>query len=96
MEPLYTFPRETWDAKKCWRKARYAPKDAWGNRPPKGIIASNASSYPQYGQTIKYNGGIYIEGVLYKAVHKPLPYIPACYEFYQLPGWGTAIRRKQA
>lgn len=94
MSDTYTYPQETWDESECVRRARYAPADFWGNKPPKGIIASSASSYPMYGQTISFNGGTVIDGEWYKSVHKPLPIIPDTYEFYKLVSWGTIIRKK--
>lgn len=45
---IYVHHQETWTAPECQRRARHAPKDAWGNRQPKGLIASNASNYPQW------------------------------------------------
>ena len=45
---IYVHHQETWTVPECQRRARHAPKDAWGNRQPKGLIASNASNYPQW------------------------------------------------
>lgn len=92
---IYNHPQETWDTIEATRRAAYAPKDAWGNRQPAGLIASNASNYPQYGQTIAYNGSREIDGELYSAEYKPLPIIPAGFEFYTHPAWGTFIRKKK-
>ena len=91
---VYTHPQETWTEAKCARMSRYAPKDNWGNRPPKGIIADSGSAYLQYGQTIRYNGGTVRDGEWYEAEHLPLPAIPASYEFVPLVGWGTRIQLK--
>lgn len=91
---IYNHPQETWDTTEASRRAAYAPKDAWGNRQPAGLIASNASNYPQYGQTITYNGLREIDGELYSAEYKPLPIIPAEFEFHTHPAWGTFIRRR--
>lgn len=91
---IYIHPQETWTAPECQRRARHAPKDVWGNRQPKGLIASNASNYPQYGQSIAFNGKREINGELYSAEYKPLPAIPPEYEFYTHPAWGTFIRSK--
>jgi len=91
----YTHPQETWDEKECAKRARYAPKDHWGNRPPKGIIANSGSSYPQYGQTQRYNGGKVIDGEWYEAESVPLPIIPDSYEIVSLVSWGRIIRKKQ-
>jgi hypothetical protein len=90
----YTHPQETWNEAECAKRARHALADHWGNKPPKGIIASNASSYPQYGQTIRFNGGTVINGEWYQAESRPLPVIPASYEFSKLSSWGTIIRKK--
>jgi len=91
---IYTHPQETWNEAKCSKMARYAPKDHWGNRPPKGIIASYSSPYPQYGQTRRYNGGKIIEGKLYDAEQVPLPLIPKNYEFVPVVSWGIRIQLK--
>lgn len=92
MKELYTHPQETWDEKKCEKMYRYAPKDHWGNRPPKGIIAQSGSAYVQYGHTVRWNGGTIREGELYEAEHLPLPSIPKTYEFVPVIGWGTRIQ----
>ena len=89
----YTHPQETWNEKECAKRARHAPANAYGDKPPKGIIASNASSYPQYGQTIRFNGGRVIEGQWYEAEAVPLPIIPPSYEFKTLTGWGLTIKK---
>jgi hypothetical protein len=88
----YTHPQETWDKKECAKRAKYAPANVYGDKPPKGIIASNASSYPQYGQTIRFNGGTVIDEQWYKAVAVPLPSIPDTYEFVNLSSWGKRIQ----
>ena len=92
---IYTHPQETWTLQECQRRASYAPKDAWGNRQPKGIIASNASTRAQYGQAFNYNGGTIINNQWYAGEYRPLPFIPPEYEFYTHPSWGTFIRSKQ-
>ena len=94
IQDLYTHKQETWDKKECAKRARYAPKDHWGNRPPKGIIASCASVYPQYGQTTRWNGCREIDGGLYRHEHRPLPKIHKDYEFANLSSWGTIIKKK--
>lgn len=91
---LYTHPQETWSTQECQRRARFAPADPYGNRPPRGIIASNASNHAQYGQTVYYNGGIVIENQWYAGEYHPLPLVPNEFEFVSLPSWGTVIRRK--
>lgn len=90
----FTHPREYWDEKECAKRAQQAHADHWGNKPPKGIIASNASSYPQYGQTIRFNGGCIRKGEWYEAESVPLPVIPRSYEFHKLSSWGLTIRKK--
>lgn len=92
--PLYIHPQETWSSQECQRRASYSPKDPWGNRPPRGIIASNASIHAQYGQTVYFNGGIVINNTWYTGEYNPLPSIPTEYEFVSVPSWGTIIRRK--
>ena len=91
---IYTHPQENWSIAEASRRARYAPKDAWDHRQPAGLIASSFSNWPQYGQAIAYNGLREIDGELYSAEYKPLPIIPAEFEFYTHPSWGTFIRRK--
>lgn len=91
----YRHPQEIWSAKECEKRARHAPIDPWGNRPPEGIIASIGSSYPQYGQTLRYNGGKVIQGEWYEAEHVPLPLIPKSFEIVSLRTWGKIIRKKQ-
>ena len=93
---IYIHLQETWTAPECQRRAHHAPKDVWGNRQPKGLIASNASNYLQYGQSIAFNGKREINGELYSAEYKPLPAIPPEYEFYTHPAWGTFIRSKKS
>lgn len=90
----FTYPVEAWTAKECQKRANFAPANAFGDKPPKGIIASSASTYPQYGQTIRFNGGTVIDGEHYEAVCVPLPIIAPTFEFAKLSGWGTIIRRK--
>lgn len=92
IKELYTHPKETWDEKKCKKMARSAPKDQWGNRPPKGIIAQSGSAYVQYGHTVRYNGGTIRDGEFYRSEYLPLPEIPKTYEFVPLIGWGTRIQ----
>ena len=91
----YTHPQETWDEKECAKRARNAPEDHWGNRPPKGLISNIGSPHPQYGQTRRYNGGKIIDGDWYEAESLPLPSIPESYEIVSLLSWGKIIRKKQ-
>lgn len=94
MNETYSHPQETWDEKECAKRARYAPKDHWGNRPPKGLISNVGSSYPEYGQTKSYNGGTIINDKWYKSEHRPLPKIHPDYEIVVLSSWGKIIRKK--
>ena len=93
----FTHSQETWDKAECERRANYAPKNAFGDRPPKGIIAHCSSPYPSFGQTRRYNGGfIALDGKWYEAESKPLPKIHEDYEIFSMCSWGTAIRKKVA
>jgi hypothetical protein len=94
MKDCYTHKQETWSGKECAKRARYAPKDPWGNRPPKGLISHVGSAYPEYGQRKTYNGGCIRDGEHYRSEYKPLPVIPEGWEFAPLESWGTVIRRK--
>lgn len=93
---IFVHEQETWDEKECAKRARYAPKDHWGNRPPKGIISNSGSVYCQYGDYVRWNGGITRDGKWYKAEYKPYPVIPDTYELYLLISWGKCIRKKEA
>jgi hypothetical protein len=95
MDLLFVFPREAWDEAECARRARHAPADAFGNKPPKGLVNSTGSTWPGYGQTVRFNGGTIVGGELYRGVSKPLPEIPDSYEFVKWATWGTRIRLKQ-
>jgi hypothetical protein len=94
MEKTYTYPQETWSEAECAKRAKHAPGNAFGDKPPKGIIAGSASTYPMYGQKMRFNGGTIIDGEWYQSVSVPLPIIPDTYEFYKLTSWGTVIRKK--
>lgn len=42
--------RPIWSNEMCAKAARYAPKNAFGDRPPKGIVYNSGSPYPcRYG-----------------------------------------------
>jgi hypothetical protein len=94
-EIIYVHPQEIWNEEECEKRAKYAPKDPWGNRPPKGIISHTSSPYIQYGDRTKNKGGVCIDGVFYAIEHKPLPKIPDSYEFLESWGWGILIRKKE-
>ncbi len=91
--PQYVHPQETWDDKKCAKVAKYNPKNAFGDRGIPGQIASHSSSYPQYGQQIRYNGGTIIDGELYKSVRRPFPIIPAGWKIVSYVSWGFYLVR---
>lgn len=92
---IYIHKQEVWSEKKCERQARRAPKDAWGNPPPKGIVSHSGSAHVQYGETIRFNGGCIRNGEWYEGEYKPLPIIPDTYEIVPLSSWGLIIRKKQ-
>lgn len=92
---IYVHPQETWDEAKCEKAARYAPRDHWGNRPPKGLIARVGNSHPEYGQRIIYNGGCIRDNEHYAGEEIPMPAIPDSFEFVTLSSWGTRIQRKK-
>ena len=94
MNDIFTHTQEIWDKKECAKRANYAPADFWGNRPPKGIIAYIGSNSPQYGQTIRYNGGKIIDGKLFSKECRPLPKIHSDFEIIPLSAWGKIIRKK--
>jgi hypothetical protein len=83
MKPLYTYPQETWDEAKCKKVAKSK----------KGLIASSSSSYAEYGQTVRFNGGCIREGEHYQSEHRPLPKVPAGWGFKQVLSWGTYLVR---
>lgn len=90
----FTKPQETWTAKECAKRAKSAPANHFGDCPPRGIIAGSSSTYPQYGQTMRFNGGTVVNNEWFEAVSVPLPIIPNSYEFANLVSWGTIIRKK--
>jgi hypothetical protein len=92
----YTHPQETWTEQECAKRAKRTSHDGMGSKEPyKGKVADEASPYPSYGQTRRYNGGfIAPDGNWYNGEIKPLPAIPDTYEFYKILTWGTYIRKK--
>ena len=86
----YKGPQEVWDLKRCGKAAKYAPKDHWGNRPPKGIIVADSASMPLYGKR-RYNGGIVIDGEWYEGTDNPYPLVPPPYGLFWLSAWGVII-----
>ena len=95
MKPLYIHPQEVWDEKKCAQVSKRRGRDGSGTlHPYPGLVASSGSSYPEYGQRIRFNGGRIIDGELYQREEVPLPQIPDTYEFYYISTWGTYLRKK--
>ena len=95
MKPVYTHPQQTWTAAECAKRAKSAPADHWGNRPPKGLINSSSAVHPGPGQTTRWNGGfIAPDGEHYESECVPLPIIPDTFEFVNVPSWGTRIQKK--
>jgi hypothetical protein len=93
-DPVYVHAQETWDAKECHKRSRFAPKNYFGDKPPVGLINHVGSAYPSYGQRLTYNGGCIRNGEWYKSEEIPLPIIPDTYEFVKLSSWGTRIQKK--
>ena len=88
----YTYPQETWSAVKCAKLAKRRLRDSCGTLHPfPGLIAGSASSYPEYGQTRRFNGGVVIEAEWYQAVSRPLPVIPSSFRFVTRISWGTYL-----
>lgn len=95
-ETYFTHPRETWNEKECIKRARKVNRDGMGTvGGPKGLINHAGSSYPSYGQTIRYNGGCIRNGELYAGESVPLPKIPKTFHFVSHCSWGTAIEKKK-
>ena len=94
MKPMYVYPIESWDVGECKRRSRVRLRDSFCSLHPwPGLIAGSASSYPEYGQTVRFNGGTIIDGEHYQAAHRPLPVIPPTFRFVTRPTWGTYIER---
>ena len=94
-ETYYVHAAEVWSADKCDKVAKSIHNaDRGTDGPYRGCVASSGSGYPGYGQEQKYNGGCVRDGEWYNGEIIPLPKIPASYEFYVIPTWGTYIRKK--
>lgn len=91
---IFAHPQETWTEDRCRKEASSAPADAFGNRPPKGLVSRSGAAYPGYGQSIRYNGGCVRDGEWYAGETVPLPIIPDTYEFVPLVSWGLRIQKK--
>ena len=87
LDPVYTHPQETWDAKECAKRAKARRQP--GGKP--GLIAGSSSSYPEYGQTVRFNGGREIDGNWYQSECRPLPVIAPGFHFEKVVSWGTYI-----
>jgi len=95
MKPLYTHAQEVWNEAKCAKVAKHKGRDGCGAlHPYPGRVAGVSSPYPEYGQTVRFNGGRLIGDESYQSEHKPLPKIPNTYEFYKISTWGTYLRKK--
>lgn len=91
----YIHPQENWSASECAKRASRINRDGLGTvGGPKGLINSDSSPYPSYGQSQRYNGGCIRDGEWYDGETVPLPVIPENYEFVKVPSWGTVIRKK--
>lgn len=92
---IFVHEQETWDEKECHKRSRSAPKDHWGNRPPRGIISWEGSAYAGYGRHMRYDGGGFGRDKYYRGgSYMPVPKIPDTYELYYKLSWGLCIRKK--
>jgi hypothetical protein len=90
----YKHPRETWSKKECLQRSKKINVDGMGTvGGPRGLINHSSSSYPSYGQKVRYNGGCIIKGTWYEGEEIPLPKIPKTFHFVHYPSWGTAIEK---
>lgn len=93
--PLYQYPPEIWDEKKCKSLARHTAKDGLGTPYGfKGYIGSSACRPSTYGIE-RYNGGfIAPDGEWYQGQFVPFPIIHSDYKIVSVPTWGWRIMRK--
>lgn len=96
IQDYYVNPRETWDRKKCEIMSKAAPKNAFGDSPPKGLINDYSSPYNAPGLKHRYNGGCIREGKHYMGELTPLPEIHPDFEIVPLPSWGDRIQLKSS
>lgn len=90
----YVHPQETWSESECRTHAKSRERDGYGTLHLwPGKISGSSSVYPSYGYTT--NMGASVDGRYYRRQHKPLPRIPATYEFVQRATWGIYIRKKK-
>jgi len=93
IDPVYTYPREQWDAAKCEKAAKRLAKDGLGTPYPwRGYIGSSTTpiQYGGYGRTT-FNGGIVIDGEWYKSADRPLPAVAGGFTIVHIPTWGYRI-----
>ena len=86
----HTRPREVWDLARCRKEAKSAPANAFGDKPPRGIIVGWAEPYPQYGRQT-FNGLIERGGELWRGTDYPFPEVAAPYALFNMPTWGAVI-----
>lgn len=88
----FMHPQEVWDAKECLRRSKVRHRDGCGTVHPRpGLIASSGSTVPQYGQTIRYNGGCVRNEEWFEAEAIPLPAIAPGFAFSAVPTWGVYL-----
>lgn len=96
MKTLYTYPQEVWDVKKCEAIAKRRERDGCGTLHPfYGRVSGVSAPYPEYGQTVRFNGGTLVKGELFASVSVPLPVIPDSFHFVTRSSWGTYLERKK-
>lgn len=94
MKDCFTYPQETWTAAKCEKVAKHRGRDGCGAlHPYPGLVAGSASTFPQYGQRMRFNGGTIINGEHYASVEVPLPKIPPGFKFVKRVSWGTYLEK---
>jgi len=85
----YTYPQETWDAKKCEKAAKHRATDGLGTPYPfLGFIGGERYA------SQRYNGGTVINDEWYQGVHRPLPIIAEGFELVHKITWGWQIIKK--
>jgi len=90
MGDVFIHPRETWSKSRCEKAVKYAPANAFGDRPPKGLINDYASpdNAPGHNLRVLYIGD---DGTVYRAQYTPVPITPKGFGFDELSSWGTRI-----
>lgn len=82
---IYVHPQETWNETECLKISKANGRDAFGTKQRPGLIASSASPYVSYGQTVRFNGGCERNGQWYEGEMKPLPIVPKGWIFKTIP-----------